>query len=132
MANSVEVRMPFLDNHVIDSALSIPEIDKMFAFREKYILRKSMQHTIPKHIFNRRKFGYSTPISWIWDNQSEVSRELLSAEALKKTDIFNVNKVLQTIRLVTERNVPECSFEYIQSTMHLTGVLGLQALALAT
>ena len=132
MASSVEVRMPFLDNHVIDSALSIPEIDKMFAFREKYILRKSMQHTIPKHIFNRRKFGYSTPISWIWDNQSEVSRELLSVEALIKTDIFNVNKVLQTIRLVTERNVPECSFEYIQSTRHLTGVLGVQALALAT
>ena len=131
MANSVEVRMPFLDNHVIDSALSIPEIDKMFAFREKYILRKSMRNTLPKHVINRRKFGYSSPLSWIWNNQSEASRDLLSAESLTKTDIFNVNNVLQSLKLVTDKSLPKHSFEYIQIVRHLTGILVVQALAYA-
>lgn len=90
-----------------------------------------MQNVLPKHILNRKKFGYSSPISWIWDNQSEASRELLSVESLTKTDIFNINNVLQIARLVTEKKLPEYSFEHIQATRHLTGILGVQALALA-
>lgn len=90
-----------------------------------------MQKMLPKHVLNRKKFGYSTPISWIWDIQSEVSRELLSAESLIKTDIFNVDKVLQTVKLLAEKKLPEYSIEYIQSSRHLAGILGVQALAIA-
>ncbi|MCC6932234.1 MAG: asparagine synthase (glutamine-hydrolyzing) [Deltaproteobacteria bacterium] len=130
MHSSVELRLPFLDNEVLDYSLTIPEGYKMFALKEKYVLRKAMANVLPKHIVNRRKFGYDSPVKWIWENQTERSRYLLSDEALKKTDVFAVDEVQAIHKSIKDKAFPEQSQDYQEKAGQLSGVLAVQALAL--
>ena len=61
MAHSLEVRMPFLDRHVVDFALSLPSGLKIRHSREKYILRRLVERHLPG-IAGRRKYGLHFPM----------------------------------------------------------------------
>lgn len=58
MANSIEVRLPYLDKRLIEFALSIPANLKIYDGREKYILRNASRRIIPNTIAKRRKQGF--------------------------------------------------------------------------
>lgn len=62
MAASVEARAPFMDEELIEFALSIPARIKMKNKVEKYIVKKGMEGTLPDSILYRRKDGFTIPI----------------------------------------------------------------------
>ena len=57
MAHSVEARVPFLDHHVVELALSLDNNFKRKAGLEKYILRKAMERDLPPETIFRSKYG---------------------------------------------------------------------------
>jgi len=61
MANSIEERLPLLDQEIIQYAFSIPSSLKLNDGTEKYIFRKAVQDLLPPAIINRKKMGFSTP-----------------------------------------------------------------------
>lgn len=61
MAHSLEARVPFLDNDLVDIALCIPLAQKIQAGRGKAILRKALARRLPPHILDRRKQGFTPP-----------------------------------------------------------------------
>ncbi len=61
MANSVEVRMPFLDRAIVDFASGLPSRMKRRGRQEKYILSFLVQR-LPERIACRRKRGLVTPV----------------------------------------------------------------------
>ena len=62
MANSLEVRLPFLDHQLIEYVLSLPNEFFIHDGWTKYILRKSMQGILPDRICWRKdKVGYEPP-----------------------------------------------------------------------
>ena len=63
MAASIESRVPFLDNEVIDFANSIPSNLKLHNGKGKYILKESVKDILPKSIINRKKVGFSVPLN---------------------------------------------------------------------
>ncbi|MCS7213191.1 MAG: asparagine synthase (glutamine-hydrolyzing) [Candidatus Calescibacterium sp.] len=67
MANSLEVRAPFLDPEIIDFGYSLPEELKVKGFKTKYVLRKLMTvKNFPREIINRPKKGFGIPVAkWI-------------------------------------------------------------------
>jgi len=88
MANSLEVRAPLLDHHVVEFAASLPPQMKLhgsaFAMTTKYILKKTMERILPKNILYRRKHGFGVPISeWLRGALRPVVHDtLLSPQAL--------------------------------------------------
>lgn len=60
MAHSLEVRMPFLANAVVDFAASLPERYKLRDGREKFLLSK-LAHLVPPDLRGRRKHGLRYP-----------------------------------------------------------------------
>ena len=101
MAHSVESRVPFLDNDLVDFAQKIPikyklnNLDKIIKMDEnkiekftktndgKLILRKSMRKHIPEEIYKAVKQGFSSPDgSWFKGESIEfVRKKLLSDNA---------------------------------------------------
>lgn len=106
MAHSLETRVPFLDNDLVDFAMNIPARlklgnltdvvrinenepgDKTRKYFErtrdgKMLLRKVMERYIPKSITDREKQGFSAPdASWFkGDSIDYVRRELLTPKA---------------------------------------------------
>ncbi|GAB3909325.1 asparagine synthase (glutamine-hydrolyzing) [Kibdelosporangium lantanae] len=67
MANSLEVRVPFLDYTVFDIASTIPTDLKLppKTVETKYALRRAMEGVVPPGIVNRVKLGFPTPIR-VW------------------------------------------------------------------
>jgi asparagine synthase (glutamine-hydrolysing) len=105
MAASIESRVPFLDHKLVEFAAALPEKMKLRGLRTKYILRKAMEHRLPKEILTRRKMGFPVPIgSWLRNKFSHVVDEyVLSPRALER-GIFEPGFVRE---LVTRHNAGE-------------------------
>lgn len=68
MSNSVESRLPFMDHHLIELALALPEALKLQNGYGKWIIRKMMLNKIPSAIsLARFKRGFDLPIKKLID-----------------------------------------------------------------
>lgn len=66
MINSIEARVPMLDNDLVDFAFSIPSKLKVKNNEKKYLLKKALDGIVPNQILYGPKNGFNTPISsWL-------------------------------------------------------------------
>src|SRR6185437_14422405 len=78
MAHSLEVRVPFLDNQLVDLASRIPARLKHGSGGGKELLRKAMAPLLPEDIVEKRKQGFSPPDqSWYAGPTMDYIREIL-------------------------------------------------------
>lgn len=78
MANSIELRVPFLDHKVLEFAAALPSNFKLRRFTTKYLLKKALSSHVPKEILNRRKAGFPVPYeSWLRTDLKGWLRDLL-------------------------------------------------------
>jgi asparagine synthase (glutamine-hydrolysing) len=81
-ANSLEVRVPFLDQEVMDFASSLPLNMKMKGSTTKYILRELARREISDRIADKKKWGFGIPFdTWCGKAMKEYLRELLFSNA---------------------------------------------------
>ena len=125
MANSLEMRLPFLDYRVIDFADKLPTHWKINGLNEKYILKRSFTGLLPDSIRNRTKQPYRAPISRLFcsETSNEFLDHLLSEEYLKKVGLFNHRKVL---KLLEKFRRPARDVENEVQNMGLVGILTTQ------
>jgi asparagine synthase (glutamine-hydrolysing) len=71
MANSLELRVPFLDNEVWRVASALPADEKIAHGTTKYALRRAIEEIIPAHVLHRRKLGFPVPIR-LWLAETEM------------------------------------------------------------
>ena len=81
MSTSVEGRVPFLDHHLVDYSMDIPQEKKVGGGVNKAILKTAVKGLIPDEIINRPKMGFAAPVAeWLrGDFGREVERDLLSS-----------------------------------------------------
>ncbi len=86
MANSLEVRSPFLDHRFIEFAASIPSGLKLNRSGRKAILKSAVKDLVPDEILTRPKAGFSIPLAiWLRSDLAPLLREmLLDGRALKR------------------------------------------------
>lgn len=90
MAHSLEVRVPFLDNEVVDYVLPLPGRLKATSLRDKILLRRAMDGVIPRTAATRRKQAFAVPIGvWIRGALREPIGDLLSPESLRERGLFD-------------------------------------------
>ncbi len=81
MANSLEVRVPFLDYEVFDVASRIPVELKLppRSTDTKFALRQALRGVVPPEIVNRKKLGFPTPIRvWLADEMYGWAHHVLA------------------------------------------------------
>jgi asparagine synthase (glutamine-hydrolysing) len=83
MANSLELRVPFLDPEVFRVAATIPRTEKIAGRTDgsgttKYALRRALEGIVPPHVLHRRKLGFPVPIRhWLRDEMYEWAAEII-------------------------------------------------------
>lgn len=94
MANSVELRVPYLDHRIIEYMAKVPSRFKVRGLNEKYLLKKVFNDLLPQKILYRPKNPYRAPIrnSFIKNKYFNIE-EILSEKQIKSLDVFDYDKV---------------------------------------
>ncbi|WHX99678.1 asparagine synthase (glutamine-hydrolyzing) [Neobacillus sp. DY30] len=95
MAHSLELRVPFLDKVVFETASKIPTSLKTANGTTKYILRKAAEGIVPEHVLNRKKLGFPVPIRhWLKNEMNDwaktIIRESNTDHLLNKSYVLNL------------------------------------------
>ena len=80
MAHSLEVRVPFLDHHVVEYCAGIPSRLKVRRLDTKHVLKHAARGLVPARIVDKRKLGFFRDASVDWlraQMQGAVSDYLL-------------------------------------------------------
>ncbi len=95
MANSLEVRNPFLDVNVVDFLFSIPAAYKIDGQTQKKILLDSYKSILPKEVWNRPKHGFEVPLAdWMKNDLYDlVFNQMLNKEFVEQQQLFNYTAI---------------------------------------
>ena len=93
MANSLELRVPFLDRKVFELACRIPTEHKVNAGQTKIAMRGAAEKTIPARTADKKKLGFPVPVrAWLRDETYAARvREAFNAPAA--AEFFNVKEL---------------------------------------
>jgi asparagine synthase (glutamine-hydrolysing) len=79
MANSLELRVPFLDTEVFAIGSSLPTDLKITKETTKWALRQALTQIVPAHVLNRPKLGFPVPIRhWLKDVMYDWARAIIT------------------------------------------------------
>ena len=124
MANSVELRVPYLDHRIIEYMATVPSRFKIRGLNEKYLLKKVLKDLLPIQIVNRPKNPYRAPIrNSLFKNKFLDINFLFSEKEISKAGVFNPAKVKMLINKVERtENLSELD------NMALAGIISTQFL----
>ena len=94
MAAGLEIRVPLLDQRVVEYASQVPEEFLFQKGQGKHILRRLLSRYIPAALFERPKMGFAIPVSrWLRGELKPMLLDYLSEERLKREGIFDASVV---------------------------------------
>jgi asparagine synthase (glutamine-hydrolysing) len=89
MAASLETRVPFLDQHIIELAWSLPMSMKFKKGQTKWLLRQVLYQYVPKQLIERPKAGFGIPLcEWLREPLREWTEGLLNETRLQQEGFF--------------------------------------------
>jgi asparagine synthase (glutamine-hydrolysing) len=78
MANSLEVRVPFLDVRLVEFIESLPPHLKLKGLTGKYLHKKALLKWLPREVVYRKKKGFAHPLSkWFATSMRPMLEDLL-------------------------------------------------------
>ncbi len=98
MANSLELRVPFLDKKVLELAERIPVKHRVNTKTTKLALRLAAEKTLPERTARKDKLGFPVPIR-VWlreDGYYNIVKNEFESETAKK--YFNTKELIKLLR----------------------------------
>ncbi len=93
MSNSLEVRTPFLDHHLVDYVNSLPSNFKVNKKGRKQVLIEAFKNRLPKEVYQRTKKGFEIPLeNWLSDDIDEMLTSFIFTKTyINQQGLFNYN-----------------------------------------
>ena len=99
MAASVEVRVPFLDNDLVEFCMSVPHDKKAPWGRKKWLLKKALKDIVPAEILSRKKTGFGVPYGfWLEESLRSLFFDNLLLFQKKHPGILDENHICNVYR----------------------------------
>jgi asparagine synthase (glutamine-hydrolysing) len=89
MAHGLEVRVPFLDQSLVEFAFGLPESCLIQPGQTKILFRRAIQDLLPKEVLGRRKYGFSPPFKgWLRGPEREAIFRMIEKGSLAADGII--------------------------------------------
>ena len=99
MANSLEVRNPYLDYRVMEYCYNLPQSFKVNNGTAKYLMKKLLERFLPKDLVYRRKWGFPAPLGdWLGRDLAYLIDKWLDPVRLRSQDLFNEKVVANYVK----------------------------------
>ncbi len=97
MANSLELRVPFLDRKVFDLARRIPTSCKVSGQQTKIAMRGAAEKLIPVQTAEKKKLGFPVPVrAWLRDKKyAAIVRDAFTSSSARQ--FFNTAKLVKML-----------------------------------
>jgi asparagine synthase (glutamine-hydrolysing) len=94
MANSLEVRAPFLDTDFAEFAFNLPSEYKMRGSDAKWILKKAFARRLPPATLKKRKQGFAVPVAaWLKNELRPLLLEAFDRRKIAREGIFDPGRM---------------------------------------
>ena len=99
MANSLEVRVPFLDYTVVEYVFTLLGARKLGPTGGKRLLLETFKELLPPSLHKRPKWGFEMPIgAWLRKELRFLIDDYLQRDVIRKQDIFDYATIEELIR----------------------------------
>lgn len=97
MANSLEVRVPFLDHRVVEFAFRMPPSFKIDGQMRKKVLQDTFRKILPAELYNRPKKGFEVPLlSWLRKGlEGDLDQHVFNKERINDQGVLNFEYITQ-------------------------------------
>ena len=103
MANSQELRVPFLDHKLVEFAATLPVRLKLSKGVGKVLLRKAMENRLPQTILKRPKKGFPIPAAWFQKEVIPAAQQLLTEPGSLVGTVMKKEKIARLLKEEKER-----------------------------
>lgn len=94
MANSLEVRAPFLDTEFAEFAATIPCSFKLKNFVSKWILKDAFKDKLPAQTLKKPKRGFGVPVEkWLKEDLRGMLYDAFDKKKIERQGIFNYRTI---------------------------------------
>lgn len=102
MANSVEIRMPFMDYRMVSLGMSLPWQSRLHGGFSKSIIRDAMAPYMPEDIaYRRTKIGFNSPIvEWMQGPLREYFSDIINSSDFINCNLIDATSVKSQIEQV--------------------------------
>jgi asparagine synthase (glutamine-hydrolysing) len=106
MANSLEVRVPFLDHELVEYVFSLSDDDKIDGNIQKKILQDTFRDILPEELYNRSKKGFEVPLlKWFRSEMKTlILDDLLADQFIIDQGVFNTQTISKLKRKLFSSN----------------------------
>jgi len=88
MSHSIEVRVPYLDNGVVDYVLGIPAAQRQHGKKPKPLLVNALGDRLPRAVWNRPKKGFSFPFGeWLREDPGLLEADVQMRRIFEATSV---------------------------------------------
>ena len=99
MANSLEVRVPFLDYRLVEFIESLPPTLKLNWMTGKYLHKKALIKWLPKEVVDRKKKGFAHPIAdWLRGSMKPMVEDCLLSTDSSIAQYFDQDYMRQLVK----------------------------------
>jgi asparagine synthase (glutamine-hydrolysing) len=112
MANSVEIRMPFMDHRLITYSMSLPSSSKLKNGYTKSIIRDAVAKYLPQDIaYRKEKVGWNSPIvDWMKGDLREFFGDIVNSKSFNQSSLVqNQIDIKQRFENLNSSNEPKMS-----------------------
>jgi asparagine synthase (glutamine-hydrolysing) len=90
MAASIESRVPFLDDDIVEHVAALPASLKLRGWQTKALLRAAVRDIVPPAILTRRKMGFPVPVGrWLSTDFKPLVDEFILGPRARERRLFN-------------------------------------------
>lgn len=107
MAQSLEVRSPFLDHRLVNFAFSLPSDYLVKGNMRKMILQDAYRQILPYELYKRPKHGFEVPLlNWFrGELKTAIETDYLNEEFIREQGIFNP-EIVKSMMTQLQSNSP--------------------------
>lgn len=99
MAASIEVRVPLLDNELVEYVMALPSAVKVKDGQKKWLLRKALRGVVPDNILDGPKTGFGVPYeNWLRKPLYTMMNDRFRTEYIKSSNLFDYNKLDRIVK----------------------------------
>lgn len=126
MGCSLEVRVPLIDNVLVDVVLSLPISRRFSSTEPKILLKRLMSKMLPSFVLKRRKYSFAAPTEYlkalIIENKEQICEGILSSKWLRRD-------LLSKLTPATGISVNRFSSAFVKRSFMLSRKMGLDLVA---